>query len=241
MIAGRNRVRSAGRRLMRRRIYLMRHGDVSYFDRSGGFLIREDVPLTPRGRERAMLASAALAPVEFDRVVASGLKRTMETAELVLRGREKAPPIESWRQFSELRSGCYEEIADEKLDASFLGPFQGTPQESTRFLDGEELGSLFDRVVPALEELKRETDWECALLVLHGAVNRAILSYMLTGKRIFLGNLQQNPACLNIIDVGKQWVVWAINVTPSDLIHSDSKCTSIENILRKYRKSRRRP
>jgi len=219
----------------------MRHADVSYFDKNGGFLIREDVPLTPRGRERAMLASAALASVEFDRVVASGLRRTMETAELVLRGRENAPPIETWRQFSELRSGCYEEIADEKLDVSFLGPFQGTPLESTRFLGGEDLGSLFDRVVPALEKLKRETDWECALVVLHGAVNRAILSYMLTGKRIFLGNLQQNPACLNIIDVGKQWAVWAINVTPGDLIHSGSKETSIENILRQYRKTRQHP
>ncbi len=188
-----------------------------------------------------MLASTALASVEFDRVVASGLRRTMETAELVLRGREKVPPIEKWRQFSELRSGCYEEITDEELDGSFLGPFQGTPLESTRFLGGEDLGSLFDRVVPALEKLKSETDWECALVVLHGAVNRAILSYMLTGKRIFLGNLQQNPACLNIIDVGKQWMVWAINVTPGDLIHSGSKETSIENILRQYRNTRQHP
>ena len=227
-----------GRTPMRRRIYLMRHADVSYFDKDRGFLIREkDVPLTPGGRERALLASAALASVRFDRVVASGLSRTMETAELVLRGREKAPPIETWHQFSELRSGCYEKITDENLDESFLGPFRGTPPESTRFLDGEDLGSLFDRVVPGLEKLRRETDWKCALLVLHGAVNRAILSYMLTGRRMFLGNLQQSPACLNIIDAGEEWVVWAINVTPGDMIHSGSKTTSIEHLLGQYRHS----
>ncbi len=225
---------------MRRRIYLMRHADVSYFDESGGFLIREDVPLTQRGRERAMLASVALAPVKFDRVVASGLRRTMETAELVLRGRDKSPPIETWSQFSELRSGFYEEIADEKLDESFLGPFRGTPPGSTRFIGGEGLDSLFDRVVPALEKLKRDTDWKCALLVLHGAVNRAILSFALTGKRIFLGNIQQSPACVNIIDVGEQWVVWAINITPGDPILSGSKEMAIESILRQYRQSLRR-
>ncbi len=218
----------------------MRHADVSYFDMRGDFLIREDVPLTPRGRERAGLASAALASVEFDRAVASGLRRTMETAEFVLRGREKAPSVETWREFSELRSGCHEEIADEALEASFLGPFRGTPPGSSRFIGGEDLDSLFDRVVPALEKLKRDTNWTCALLVLHGAVNRAILSYALTGKRVFLGNIQQSPACLNIIDIGKHWLVWAINVTPWDPMHTGSMETSIEALLRQYRQSRHR-
>ena len=33
------------------------------------------------------------------------------------------------------------------------------------------------------------------VLVLHGAVNRAILSYALTGERTFLGNFEQAPGC----------------------------------------------
>jgi probable phosphoglycerate mutase len=219
----------------------MRHADVSYFDRDGRFRIRADVPLTPEGRKRARVAGEALAQVAFDRAVTSGLRRTRETAEEVLRGRTNAPPVEAWREFSELRSGRYEEIADEMLDESFLGPFRGTPAAATRFIGGEELGSLFDRVVPALEKLRNDRGWKCALLVLHGAVNRAILSYALTGRRIFLGNLQQSPACLNILDVGNQWLVWAINVTPGDPIHAGSKETSMEKILRRYRQSLVRP
>ena len=51
----------------------MRHGDVSYVDEAGAPVRPEDVPLTPRGREQATAARAALANVEFDLVVASDL------------------------------------------------------------------------------------------------------------------------------------------------------------------------
>ncbi|HET8741618.1 MAG TPA: histidine phosphatase family protein, partial [Gaiella sp.] len=71
---------------MRRRLYLMRHGAVSYVDESGRLVPPDDVPLTAVGREQAEAARALLADVELDRVIASGLPRALETAALVAPG-----------------------------------------------------------------------------------------------------------------------------------------------------------
>ena len=42
----------------RRRIYLMRHGDVTYFDASGRAIDPETVPLNENGREQASAAGS---------------------------------------------------------------------------------------------------------------------------------------------------------------------------------------
>ena len=65
--------------MSRRRIYLMRHAQVRYFE---GLDPRE-VVLTEAGRHQAAAARDALQEVQFDRVVTSGLPRTLETARIV--------------------------------------------------------------------------------------------------------------------------------------------------------------
>ena len=61
----------------------MRHGAVAYFDDEGRPVAPDDVPLTAEGREQAEATRALLGSVELDRVIASGLPRTSETAALV--------------------------------------------------------------------------------------------------------------------------------------------------------------
>jgi broad specificity phosphatase PhoE len=64
---------------MRRRIYLMRHAEAAYFDvdESGRPLRPADVSLTGLGREQARASARILAPVCFDRVIASSLARAL--------------------------------------------------------------------------------------------------------------------------------------------------------------------
>ena len=58
---------------MRRRLYLMRHAEVSYFGHDGAPSTRE-VPLNDEGIEQAKAVADALAGIELDRVVTSGLR-----------------------------------------------------------------------------------------------------------------------------------------------------------------------
>jgi broad specificity phosphatase PhoE len=208
----------------------MRHAAVSYFDR-GRPLRPEDVPLTVAGRDQAYAAASMLRGIDLDRVITSGLPRTVETASIV------APDLEpeAWPELRELETGRLADIPEDELERAFTHAFRDVVPEDARFLAGETIGSLFDRVLPALDRLLAADDWDIALAVLHGGVNRAILSRALTGGRTFLGNLEQSPACVNILDVGDDWIVRAVNVTPYDLPHLEGRSTTMEELWQQFR------
>jgi probable phosphoglycerate mutase len=214
----------------RRRIYLMRHGRVAYFD-EGRPLRPESVPLTAEGREQARAAAVALAGIRFDRIVTSGLPRALETARIVAPGVEP----ESWPELREIESGRLEDIPEAELEETFVGVFKDVVPEERRFLAGETVGELLDRVIPAVEQLLADPDWDIVLAVLHGAVNRAILSFALTGGRMYLGNIEQAPGCINVLDVGDDWVVRTVNTTPTDLAHRDSRLRTMEELWAEFR------
>jgi probable phosphoglycerate mutase len=210
----------------RRRIYLMRHAEVSYVGANGEPVNPADVSLNGEGREQAGAAAQALSFVALDRVVTSGLPRTVETAEIVAPAHE----IERWPDFQELRGGRLSDIPAELLEEEFVHAFRGVVPNDARFLRGEAIGELFDRVLPALDRLTSDDGWHTALAVLHGGVNRAILSFALTGERTYLGPLEQGPACINILDLGEgdEWIVRAVNVSPYDALHLAHRRTTME-------------
>ena len=215
--------------MTRRRVYLMRHAAVAYFE-DGRPVDPRNVPLTESGREQARAAGALLSGVSFDRVVTSGLDRTLETARLVAPEREP----ESWPELRELEPRLLE-VPVEELEQAFVGAWRGILPEDVRFLGGETIGELFDRVLPAVDRLLADDGWDVLLAVLHGGVNRAILSYALTGGRTFLGNFEQGPACINVIDVGDDWIVRAVNVTPYDLVHVRGRATTMEELWTEFK------
>ena len=217
--------------MSRRRLYLMRHGDVAYFDPDGKPMRPRDVPLTPTGIEHAQVAANALAGIRFDRVVTSGLPRAVETARLVAPGVEP----ESLPQLREIEGGRLRDIPTGAVEEAFLGAFRGEVPEDRAFLGGETIGELLDRVLPALEGLVADESWDVLIAVLHGAVNRAILSYALTGRRSFLGGFEQAPSCINVLDVGEDWIVRAVNVAPYDLAHTGGRETTMERLYSQYR------
>lgn len=228
----------------RRRIYLMRHGNVTYFDDAGKPYLPEAVPLNEQGRAQAEAAGKVFASdgVRFDRVIVSGLPRTVETAQGVLAQTGQDIALEIWPELVEIRGGKLASIADADLQEAFTGAFEGVVPEHRRFLNGESIGELMDRVHPALDRLRQDSDWDTALLVLHGGVNRAILSLALTGERLFLGNLAQTAGCINALDVGthaKDWVVRFVNHAAPAVLQDDTRSTTMEILLEQYRKSRR--
>jgi probable phosphoglycerate mutase len=207
----------------------MRHADVSYVDESGAPVRPEDVPLTPRGREQAASARDALAGVEFDVVLASDLPRTLETAEIVAPGH----PVELWPELAEWRGGRLDAIPPDELEAAFVGALRVT-DEAQRFLGGESLGEALDRVHPAFERLLAR-DWDTALAVLHGGVNRIVISYALSGDRTYFGTFEQAPACINLLDLGNDgWIVRTVNYIPYDPLHP-ARETTMEQYWAQFR------
>lgn len=227
----------------RRRVYLMRHGSVTYFDSAGKPVLPEMVPLNEQGRLQATAAGRVFAEagVRFDRVIVSGLPRTVETASRVLTETGQQIDLEHWPEFVEIRGGKLAHIPDAELKEAFTGAFEGVPPEDKRFLGGETVGELMNRIHPGIDKLRADPDWDTVLLVLHGGVNRAILSYALTGQRMFLGNLAQTAGCLNVLDVGQaptDWVVRVVNYSPPSQLQAESRGTTMEALFHQYRRAR---
>lgn len=213
----------------RRRLYLMRHAEVRYFQG----LHPEEVLLTEEGRRQAEAAAAALEQIPFDRVITSGLARTEETARVV------APYIEpeARRQLREIESGDLRSVAPEVVQDMMSTAFRGVVPLDTQFLGGETVGELLDRVLPVIDDLVADEAWDIGLLVLHGGVNRAILSRAITGQQVFLGGFEQSPGCINVLDVDGHsgWIVRAVNETPYDPAHvSAPRTTTMEQLWQEY-------
>ena len=224
---------------MRRRIYLMRHGQVAYFPDPEVPVDPAYVVLTAEGQEQARASGSALAGVRFDRVVTSGLPRTTRTAELVL-GELAHPPeaVVHDPDLQEFRPGDIDLVSDEDLEEEFLQAWRESAPPEATFLRGETVGSLTARVAAAMQRLYDDRSWNTLLIVAHGGVNRAIVSSALAGPGTFFGQLEQAPACINIIDIEPGYVVRAVNVTPYDPLHSGPRITTLEDMLEQCRAMR---
>ena len=226
----------------RRRIFLMRHGSVTYFDAAGRPVLPEQVPLNENGRAQADAAGHAFAAagIRFDRVIVSGLPRTSETAARVLAVTGQQIALDTWPELHEIRGGRLSTIPEAELKRAFTGVFEGLVSPEQRFLGGESVGEMMDRVHPALERLRADPDWDTILLVLHGGVNCAILSLALTGQRLFLGGLAQEAGCINALDVGLHpldWVVRFVNHVPPCPLQPEARSTTMEQLYSQYRRA----
>ena len=223
----------------------MRHGSVSYFTADGKPVHPETVSLNTLGIEQAEAAGKLFADynVQFDRVITSGLARTVETATLVLKTTAARLTIEQRPRLQEIRGGRLADIAEKDLLQSFTAATDGVVNEAAQFLGGETVGQLLDRVVPEMDAIRADTNWNTLLLVLHGGVNRAILSCLITGQRQLLGAFEQSPACINVLDLGEATadvVLRAVNLSPLDWLQPGNRKTTMEVLFEQYTKYRKK-
>jgi len=226
----------------RRRVYLMRHGDVAYFGADGKPVANSDlVVLSEKGRAQADAAGkylAALGIRKFDRVYSSNLPRTKETAARVLTAANinaEAEVVDLWR---EMKPGASANVPAAELPRAFLDIAAPKTGADARFIGGESIGELQERVLPILQKMQADPNWDSALLVLHGLVNNAILSHALSGGRDYYGRIEHGPGCINVLDMGtgpNDWIVRAINLCPDTSNYADgvpgARLSTLEKLL----------
>ncbi|HEX5503630.1 MAG TPA: histidine phosphatase family protein, partial [Thermomicrobiales bacterium] len=85
--------------------------------------------------------------------------------------------------------------------------------------------------------------WRHLLVVAHGGVNRALLLDALGAGVASFGALEQDPACINIIDVEDaapgdarpRMIVRLLNATPYNEQKLGLELTTMEQLFRAYR------
>lgn len=231
----------------RRRIYLMRHGFVDYTSRE---VVESRDPsratLTPRGEEEARSAGLALAEIRFDLALCSGLKRTRQTAEIVLAAHPQDLVLENVPDFEELRSGQYINFeSPQQLAAVMTFQFEQAGQPGATFLEGgEKFSDAMARINAGLTALLMRPDWATCLLVAHEVVNRLILASILGAPLGASAGFEQDTGCINIIDFDlvpaedeaggariERAVIKAVNLTPANFLKNGMNLRSLEAIF----------
>lgn len=225
--------------MSRRRIYLLRHGDVSYVTDTGERPPPDSVPLNERGRAQASAAGEALREVPFDLVVTSALRRTLETAELVLAGREV--PRRVVPGLNEIAPGDLGKLGDPtRTRDTVVNAFVEADVPGATFLVGERFDDFHRRVSDAIASVLADTGWSTLLLVAHGGVNRAILTEATGAGLSGYGSIEQDPACINVLDVdawerdSRRAFVRLQNYTPYDPAKLLTRRTTMESLWSKF-------
>lgn len=226
----------------RRRVYLVRHGQVAHVDAQGRRVPPERVELTALGRDQAAAVGGLLreAGVAVDRIVCSDLPRARQTAEVIVTASGlPAAVVEQAPDFREPLGGGFGGASPEELQVLIEHTYQTAADPGARYLGGEPFLDAWARVVAGWEELLADEGWQRLLLVAHDAVNRVILSHVagagMTGLRIF----EQDLGCVNILDVGSpRPYLRAVNLTPPDPAKEDAWLTSMERVWQAVARAR---
>jgi broad specificity phosphatase PhoE len=169
-------------------IYLMRHGRTNYNDLG---LCNDDpcrdVHLTMAGIEQAQSVAQALCNVAFERIVASPLPRTRQTAAIV--NRYHSVPIQVHDDLADIRSGF-----DGKPVSDYFTAIRHDPLRM-RVNNGESLLDHKQRVLRFIDWLKVQND-QTLLVVAHEETMRVFIAYFEGGisddqlRDIHVGNCE---------------------------------------------------
>ena len=153
------------------RLTLVRHGTTEW-NEAGRYQGWGDPPLSERGRAEALRLRGRLAGERFDRVVASDLRRAVQTAEIALPG----AAVETDARLRELGFGAWEGLTWDECaarDGDLPRRWADDPAAVSP-PDGETAAVFQARVAAALGDLPPEGSVLC---VAHAGVIHAVLAH----------------------------------------------------------------
>jgi broad specificity phosphatase PhoE len=167
--------------------YIVRHGE-SEANAASRFSGRLDSPLTERGRAQSVALADVLDDVAFDRIVATPLSRSLDTALVIARRRKM--PVDVVPDLVEIDVG-------DRTGKTF-DEVRGLPNwRDDGFVawpGGETLEHVVERALRAMRRLHRETPGGRILVVGHGGVTRILASHYLGILPKLDGSRQTNTA-----------------------------------------------
>lgn len=158
-------------------IYMVRHGHLEKDDVKR-YVGQTDYPLSSLGEAQADALRLALSGVKFSKIVASDLKRTMQTALKIARNQDAT--VEAEPALREISLGRWEGMSFDEVKTRYPEEYQarGADLAEYRPPEGESFDDLSRRVVPAIKSLASDEN-DPLLIVAHLGVIRVFLCHVL--------------------------------------------------------------
>jgi len=224
--------------LKRKRIFLFRHGEVSYLNKENQPVKHPtEVSLTKKGLKEAKLIDTNTKNFIFDRIGCSGLLRTKQTAELLHKRRNLKLLI--YPELEEIKGGTEKNTKKPDIAKDIAYHFENITSEEDKFFgSGEKYLTVKKRVISKLESILKE-EWSSMALILHGGVNSVILSWMSDMPITGAAKFDQVPGCMNILDFDldstnkiRRKLIRVVNIPP-DIYNSNlNNFTSWEGVAK---------
>jgi ribonuclease H / adenosylcobalamin/alpha-ribazole phosphatase len=214
----------------------MRHGETLYLGRSSP----DGIDLTPEGRRQIAAAAELFDAVRLDLVVASPMRRAMDTAGMIAARQQLS--VEPVAELREITPGGLEGMELAEIFSQVLR-FFSSPEVTwdTPFVGGETFRQLIARVRRFVETMLGRSDWTTALAVAHGGANMALIASVLGLGEGEIPKLEQDLGCINAIDFdgSGRALVRLLNLSAHDLLKAAMREPS-SNRLRNLLESRGR-
>ena len=178
-------------------IYIVRHGTTPWNEKRK-LQGRVDIELNEAGREVARLTGIALEGTKFDKIYSSPLIRAYETACLIRSNKDNIPIIRDER-LREIHFGDFEgqsAIELQKDQSNSFHYFFTEPEKYQKTGEGEDFIEVCKRTKEFMKQViePEKDDLERVMIVGHGAMNKAIMCYVLNHgiEQYWSGGLQTN-------------------------------------------------
>jgi alpha-ribazole phosphatase len=195
------------------RLYLVRHGEL-VTSKEWRYVGQMDVKLNETGKKQIQNLSSRLSSEQIEMIFSSDLTRTIESAEII--GNKLEIINEPISELREINLGVWEGLTLEEIEESFPEDLVKRSEDikDFRIINGESFSDVKKRVIPKLKDIIEGNVSKRILVIAHGGVNRIIIADALGLDINNIPRLEQNYACLNIIDYYKSGpVVRLINET----------------------------
>ncbi len=184
------------------RMYLWRHPEVRG-GKDGVVYGHSDVALTRVGNAQLKNISRYMSQFKLDAVYCSDLQRSLLVAEAV--GRTQSPRRKPMARSSlrELDLGDWEGLDIKQIQKQYPEELEARWSDiaNYRINGGETLGELAERIIPVFQEIIGKHQGREVCVISHGGVNRVFLAKLLGMPLDRIFRLDQEYACLNLIDV----------------------------------------
>ena len=179
------------------KLILIRHGQTDY-TQDKRYCGHTNIPLNKDGRRQVRRLRSKLKKIKIDKVYSSDLRRAVQTAKLLFRGKRvlKQKALREF-DFGIFCGLTYKEV--ERLYPNIYDRWIKKPG-SIKIPEGEDMRNFIQRVTAGLTKIASQNKKKTVAIVSHGGVIRIMLIKILKLGLDRFWDIEQRAAALNIIE-----------------------------------------